>query len=50
MHIDSITAEVTVKFQGDRTILNTNLAASRLCDILYNKTYYRILKRGPDIE
>ena len=23
-----------VKFQSDRTILNTNLAASRLCEIL----------------
>ena len=33
-HIDSTAAEVPVKFQSDRTILNTNLAASRLYEIL----------------
>ena len=33
-HIGSTAAEVTVKFQSDRTILNTNLAASRLHEIL----------------
>ena len=27
-------AEVPVNFQSDRTILNTNLVTSRLCDIL----------------
>ena len=41
------TALLPVKFQSDRTILNTNLAASRLCAISYSKTCYRILKRGP---
>ena len=34
MHIDSNAAEVPVKLQSDDTILNTNLAASRLCEIL----------------
>ena len=29
--IGSTAAEVPVKFQGDRAILNVNLAASRLC-------------------
>ena len=33
-HISSSTADVPVKFQSDWTILNTNLAASRLCKIL----------------
>ena len=33
-HIDSIAADVPVKFQSDRTIINTNLAASRLHEIL----------------
>ena len=33
-HIGSIAAEAPVKFQSDRTILNTNLAASTLCEIL----------------
>ena len=33
-HIGSNAAEVPVKFQSDRTILNTNLAASRLYGIL----------------
>ena len=33
-HIGNIAAEVPVKFQSDRTILNTNLAASRFCEIL----------------
>ena len=42
-HIGSNAAEVPVKFQSDRTILNTNLAASRS----YDKTSFRILRRGP---
>ena len=33
-HVGSTAAEVPVKFQSDRTILHTNLAASRLCEIL----------------
>ena len=33
-HIGSNVAAVPVKFQSDRTILNTNLAASRLYEIL----------------
>ena len=33
-HLGNTAAEVTVKFQSDRTILNTNLAASRLREIL----------------
>ena len=42
--IDSTAAKVPVKFQSDRTILNTNLTASRL----YGNTSFRILrKRGP---
>ena len=42
-HVGSSAAEVPVKFHSDRTILNTNLAASRS----YDKTSYRILKQGP---
>ena len=33
-HIGSTAAEVPVKFHSDRTILNTNLAASRLYEVL----------------
>ena len=33
-HIGSIAADVPVKFQSERTILNTNLAASKLYEIL----------------
>ena len=33
-HIASSAAEVPHKLQSDRTILNTNLAASRLCEII----------------
>ena len=33
-HIGSNAAEVPVKFQSDQTIINANLAASRLCEIL----------------
>ena len=32
-HVRSTVAKVPVKFQSDRTILNTNLAASRLWDL-----------------
>ena len=32
--IDSSTGDVSVKCQSDRTVLNTNPAASRLCNIL----------------
>ena len=42
-HLGSTAAEVPAKFQLDRTIVNTNLSASRLCEILHNKTSYRIL-------
>ena len=44
-HFGSPAAELPAKFQSDRTILNTNLAASKLCEFL--QTFYRILKRGP---
>ena len=34
-HFGSIASEVPVKFQSDRTILNTNVAAAfRLCEVL----------------
>ena len=33
-HFGSTAAEVPVKFQSDSTVLNTNLAASGLCEIL----------------
>ena len=33
-HFGSTAADVPVKFQSDRSILNTNLVASRLCEIL----------------
>ena len=33
-HIDSNAADVPIKFQSNRTILNTNLVASRLHEIL----------------
>ena len=33
-HLSSSAVEVPVKFQSDWTILNTNLVASRLCEIL----------------
>ena len=33
-HVDSTAAEVPVKFRSDRTILNTNLTALKLCEIL----------------
>ena len=33
-------ADVSVKFQSDRIILNTNLAASGLCEILQGSGIY----------
>ena len=42
MQMGSPTVEVPVKFQSDRPILSTNLAASRPCE-----RSYRILKQGP---
>ena len=41
-HIDSTAAEVPVKFQSDRTILNTNLVASRLYEILRKDVFRHI--------
>ena len=38
-HIGSTAAEVPVKFQSDRTILNANLAASRLYEILRKNVF-----------
>ena len=45
-HIGSTAAEVPVKFQSDRTILNTNLAASRLYEIL-RKEVFSDIETGP---
>ena len=45
-HIGSTTAEVSVKFQSDRTILNTNLAASRVDEIL-RKYVFSDIETGP---
>ena len=45
-HIGSTAAEVPVKFQSDRTILNTNLAASRLDEIL-RKDVFSDIETGP---
>ena len=46
-HLSSTAAEVSVKFQDDHTILNTNLTALRHCEILHvNKMSYWILKKG----
>ena len=45
-HIGSTAAEVPVKFQSDRTILNTNLAASRLNEIL-RKDVFSDIETGP---
>ena len=45
-HIGSTAAEVPVKFQSDRTILNTNLAASRLYEILRIDVFSDI-EKGP---
>ena len=45
-YIGSNAAEVPVKFQSDRTILNTNLAASRLYEIL-RKDVFSDIETGP---
>ena len=45
-HIGSTAVEVPVKFQSDRTILNTNLAASRLYEIL-RKDVFSNIETGP---
>ena len=45
-HIGSHAAEVPVKFQSDRTILNTNLAASILYEIL-RKDVLSDIETGP---
>ena len=45
-HIGSTAAEVPVKFQSDRIILNTNLAASRLNEIL-RKDVFSDIETGP---
>ena len=45
-HIGSTAAEVPVEFQSDRTILNTNLAASRLYEIL-RKDVFSDIETGP---
>ena len=45
-HIGSTAAEVPVKFQSDRTILNANLAASRLYEIL-RKDVFSDIETGP---
>ena len=45
-HIGSNAAEVPVKFQSDRTILNTNLVASRLDEILRKDVFWDI-ETGP---
>ena len=47
-HIGSNAAAVPVKFQSDRTILNTNLAASRLDEIL-RKDVFSDIGTGPRI-
>ena len=47
-HIGSNAAEVPVKFQSDRAILNTNLAASRLYEIL-RKDVFSDIETGPCI-
>ena len=45
-HTGSTAAEVPVKFQSERTILNTNLAASRLYEIL-RKDVFSDIETGP---
>ena len=47
-HIGSTAAEVPVKFQSDRTILDTNLAASRLYEIL-RKDVFSDIETGPRV-
>ena len=45
-NIGSTAAEVPVKFQNDQAILNTNLAASRLGEIL-RKDVFSDIETGP---
>ena len=45
-HIGSTAAKVPVKFHSDRTILNTNLVASRLYEIL-RKEVFSDIETGP---
>ena len=45
-HIGNTAAEVPVKFQSDQTILNTHLAATRLCEIL-RKDVFSHSETGP---
>ena len=45
-HISSTAAEVPVKFQSNRTILNTNLTASRLCEI-WRWDVLSVIETGP---
>ena len=45
-HIGSTAADVPVKFHSDRKILNTNLAASRLYEIL-RKDVFSDIETGP---
>ena len=46
LKFDSTAAEVPVKFQSDRTILNTNLVASRLYETL-RKYVFSDIETGP---
>ena len=45
-HIASTATEVPVKFQSDRKILNTNLAASRIDEML-RKDVFSDIETGP---
>ena len=46
-HLGSCVAEVSVKLQGDQTILDTNLAVSRHCEILQSPCNKRTHIKGP---
>ena len=46
MHIGSTAAKVPVKFQSDRSILKTNLTASRLCKILWSDDKTKVKPGG----
>ena len=48
-HIGSTAAGVAVQFQSDRAILNTNLAVSRLYEIL-QKDVFSDIETGPWVE
>ena len=47
-YIGTTASKVHVKFQGDRTIVNKNLAASRLCEILQEDVLLNT-GMGPDV-